>query len=160
MPKHGAEYRVGGELGVPGAARIYGEIRGQLPDFGQLISGAKLSMSSRVKRGRFVFLRHRIGPWVDSGHNYEWRLISIWISSFEEGYLAKIDRVVYYLPESFADPIRTKKNRSEKFGTYTAAYGDFTVSVEVFLKGVGRPLVINRLINVNTSTDRSELPWE
>jgi hypothetical protein len=26
MPKHGAEYRVGGELGVPGAARIYGEI--------------------------------------------------------------------------------------------------------------------------------------
>jgi hypothetical protein len=115
---------------------------------------------SEIDRGRFVFLRYRISEWVDSGYDYKWRLITIWISSFEGDYLDRLERVIYHLPDSFANPVREKTNRDEKFYTSTAAYGDFNVSAEVYLKNKEQPLIINTLINVDTDLAMSDKPLE
>lgn len=105
--------------------------------------------------GRFVFLRHRIGDWVDSGNGYEWRNMKIWISSFEEDFLEKIEKVIYHLPDSFVSSRREKINRDDYFETRTAAYGNFNISAEVFLKGVVEPFIINRFIDVTSDLDLS-----
>ncbi len=127
----------------------------------KVVSSKKLSeKSSPETKGRFVFLRHRIGEWIDSGYGYEWRLLTVWLSSFENNYLEKIEKVIYYLPESFANPIREKTNVDEKFLTSTAAYGDFNISAEVYLKNNKQPITINRLINVHTSLGESKKPLD
>jgi len=165
MPQKNEKVKHGGKLAIHFPFLVdleysrewYG---GQRRDKKDVSNKKKLGKVSSTTKGRFIFLRHRIGDWVDSGYDYEWREITIWLSSFENDYLDKIEKVIYFLPDSFANPIREKTNRDEKFFTSTAAYGDFNISAEVYLKNKKQPITINRLINVHTSLSESKKPLD
>jgi len=132
--------------------RLEGQLRDNIPQVTE--------RDDSMQNGRFVFLRNRIGDWVDSGYGYQWRLITIWLSSFEKDYMEKIEKVEFHLPDSFAKSNRGGDIKDGKFYISTAAYGDFNVSVEVFLKGTKQPIILNRLINVNSDLALSEKPLE
>jgi hypothetical protein len=126
---------------------------------------AATSMSEKMKRARFVFIQDRVSEWTDEGseNNHEWKRVIIWLSSFYENYRDNIEKVVWYLPDGFEFPVRVRTihdKNYEKFAIYTAAYGDFTVSAEVFFNNGKKSILVNRVINIETNIEYSDAELE
>jgi hypothetical protein len=62
-------------------------------------------------------------------------------------FLDQVERVVYHLDPTFREPDRESKDRTSSFAISTAAWGEFNMTAEVFRRGEGLPLVIERYIN-------------
>jgi transcription initiation factor IIF auxiliary subunit len=61
--------------------------------------------------------------------------------------LDAVGRVVYHLHPTFRDPIREITNRETKFQLQTAAWGQFNLTAEVYLRVAAEPLRLERYIN-------------
>ncbi len=119
------------------------------------------TMPPDIRRSRFVFIRHRVSNWTKGDDSdRELRLVKIWLSSFYENYRENIKKVVWYLPDGFKYPVRERTSHDEKYMINTAAYGDFTVSAEVFFKNGEKSIKVNRVINIDTSLDYNDVPLE
>jgi transcription initiation factor IIF auxiliary subunit len=48
--------------------------------------------------------------------------------------LDKIDHVVYFLHETFPNPVRTATNRKNRFSLRTAGWGEFQINAQIVFK--------------------------
>lgn len=62
--------------------------------------------------------------------------------------LSQVEKVVYFLHKTFKNPVREVTNRNTNFELRTAAWGEFTVRAEVFLKDQSEPLRLSRYLNI------------
>jgi len=106
-------------------------------------------MPARIERVRELRLVHEIGQWGVDRDGYERRDVVVWLEPYPEAVAETIDRVVYYLPESWPKHLRvqSKDNPKDGFRLKTRAYGEVTVGAEVHFKNGRPPIIINRYCN-------------
>jgi peptidoglycan hydrolase-like protein with peptidoglycan-binding domain len=76
----------------------------------------------------------------------DWWKWSIWIDAPADE-LAQIDKVVWHLHPTFPEPVRTTRNRDDKFRLETSGWGTFTVRAEVW-KG-GEPIALKHELKLD-----------
>jgi hypothetical protein len=84
-------------------------------------------------------------PSLDRG-SLEYYRLSIFLTASETD-LRKVSRVVYHLHPSFPDPDRTVSTRSNDFALETAAWGQFNLTADVYLRNSETPLHLGRYLN-------------
>lgn len=62
--------------------------------------------------------------------------------------LAQVERVVYFLHRTFKNPVREVTSRETNFELRTAAWGEFTIRADVYLKGQSEPLRLSRYLDI------------
>jgi hypothetical protein len=73
--------------------------------------------------------------------------VKVSLGAFEPSLLDKVDRVVYYLHESFENNKREVTDRSSDFSLLFNAWGQFEIKADVYLKGRLEPVKLRRWLN-------------
>src|SRR5688572_14571697 len=74
--------------------------------------------------------------------------IRVNVNSYYRGALERIKYVVYFLHESYDNPIQARTNRGDHFELKELAYGEYVLTAEVFLKDVKKPIILERYITL------------
>ena len=74
--------------------------------------------------------------------------IVVSLSPYETDALARVEKVVYVLHKTFRNPVREVTSRDNNFELRTAAWGEFTIRADVFLKGQSEPLRLSRYLDI------------
>lgn len=92
-------------------------------------------------------LVHRSSFWkVKNARNYYRIIVSL--DSRDPRTLGQVERVVYYLHKSFENPVREVTDPRKHFAMKTAAWGEFTIRADVFLRDKTEPLRLSRYISI------------
>lgn len=83
---------------------------------------------------------------MKNGRAY-YRLV-VSLSPNQSGLLSNVERVVYFLHKTFKNPVREVTNREDNFELRTAAWGEFTIRAEVYLKGQTDPIRLSRYLDI------------
>ena len=92
-------------------------------------------------------LVHRSSFWKVKNNRSYYRII-VSLDSRDPRALADVERVVYYLHKSFENPIREVTDPRKRFAMKTAAWGEFTMRADVFLRGKTEPLRLSRYVSI------------
>jgi len=84
---------------------------------------------------------------LDRGGQPYYRL-RIAVEADEPEILDDVEKVIYHLHPTFRDPDRTATDRRSGFEIGTAGWGDFNMTAEIFFRGGGPKLVVERYINL------------
>ena len=74
--------------------------------------------------------------------------IIVSLSPYETGVLSQVEKVVYVLHKTFKNPVREITSRETNFELRTAAWGEFTIRADVYLKGQSDPLRLSRYLDI------------
>lgn len=74
--------------------------------------------------------------------------IRVKVDTYYRSAMERIKYVVYYLHESYANPIQTRSNAIDNFELKELAYGEYVLTAEVFLKDARKPLILERYITL------------
>ncbi|MFJ9898443.1 pYEATS domain-containing protein [Streptomyces sp. NPDC091280] len=96
-------------------------------------------------RVHLVHTAHRDSGLDKDGHRYF--RIRIALEDDRDSDLDRVARVVYHLHPTFRDPNRTVTNRSTGFALTTAAWGNFSLTAEVYVKGDTEPIRLERYLD-------------
>jgi hypothetical protein len=83
-----------------------------------------------------------------TGLNFDLYNIEVSVESYYKEAIEKVEKVEYYLHESYPEPIYIKTNKKDNFLLKELAYGEYVLISKVFLKGQNTPIVLNRYINL------------
>ena len=83
---------------------------------------------------------------VKNGRDYYRIVVSL--DPYNTEALSKVEKVVYFLHKTFRNPVREVINRDTNFELRTAAWGEFTIRAEVYLKGQTEPLRLSRYLDI------------
>ncbi|MFZ0890277.1 MAG: pYEATS domain-containing protein [Candidatus Binataceae bacterium] len=83
---------------------------------------------------------------LDQGE-YQYYRLRISLEGEDDSDLDAVRRVAYHLHPTFRDPTREITNRETNFQLQTAAWGQFNLTAEVYLKAAVQPLRLERYIN-------------
>lgn len=83
---------------------------------------------------------------VKNGRNYYRIVVSL--DPYNTEALSKVEKVVYFLHKTFRNPVREVATRETNFELRTAAWGEFTIRAEVYLKGKIEPLRLSRYLDI------------
>lgn len=86
---------------------------------------------------------------VKNNRNYYRIIVSL--DPYNTEALSKVDKVVYFLHKTFRNPVREVKDRASNFELKTAAWGEFTIRAEVYLKEQSEPIRLSRYLDIQTS---------
>jgi len=84
---------------------------------------------------------------IEQGIEYQgedWWKWWIWLEGPEKE-LDKVDRVIYILHSTFANPVRTVTDRSTKFRLQTSGWGGFLIRAKVIDKDGGETPLTHQL---------------
>lgn len=96
---------------------------------------------------KVTYLVHSVSaPHIDTD-GVERRDITAIVDADSEDILNQIERVVYHLHPTFANPDREVKDRQRRFALTTRAWGEFNLSADVYFKGYKQPLTLFRYLN-------------
>jgi hypothetical protein len=95
-----------------------------------------------------IYMTHRAtrDASLDRGGLQYYRL-RIALDADEPELLDEVEKVIYHLHPTFRDPDRTVTDRRSNFAIGTAAWGEFNMTAEVFLRSGKPKLVIERYID-------------
>jgi len=109
----------------------------------------QLEEEAKIKPEKSLQLVHRTSFLrIKSGRLYYRIYVSL--DSLDPDALSSVERVVYYLHRTFRNPVREITNAETNFTLKTAAWGEFTIRAEVYLKGKPEPLRLSRYITIDT----------
>lgn len=74
--------------------------------------------------------------------------ISISLEAAVPQALSQVERVVYFLHRTFKNPVREVRDENKNFALHTAAWGEFTVRADVYVKGRVEPIRLQRYLNI------------
>ncbi|MFZ5819695.1 MAG: pYEATS domain-containing protein [Chloroflexota bacterium] len=74
-------------------------------------------------------------------------LVRIQLAAAASSLLDSVERVVYHLHPTFANPEREVNSRVNNFELSLQAWGQFTLRADVYLKGSARPIPLTRYLN-------------
>ena len=83
---------------------------------------------------------------VKNGRDYYSIVVSL--DPYNTEALSKVEKVIYFLHKTFRNPVREVVNRDSNFELRTAAWGEFTIRAEVYLKGQTEPLRLSRYLDI------------
>lgn len=83
-------------------------------------------------------------------NNRDYYRIIVSLDPYNTEALSKVDRVVYFLHKTFRNPVREIKDKTSNFELRTAAWGEFTIRAEVYLKGQSEPIRLSRYLDIQT----------
>jgi len=83
---------------------------------------------------------------IKNGRDYYRILVSL--DPYQTKALSNVEKVVYYLHKTFRNPVREITDRSSNFELKTAAWGEFTIRAEVYLKDRKEPLRLSRYLDI------------
>lgn len=83
---------------------------------------------------------------IKNGRNYYSIVVSL--NPYNTEALSNVEKVVYFLHKTFTNPVRTVTNRETNFELRTAAWGEFTIRAEVYIKGQAEPLRLSRYLDI------------
>lgn len=107
----------------------------------------KIEEEEKREPSKTLQLVHRTSFLKIKGNRNYYRII-VSLDTWDPGVLAKVERVVYYLHRTFKNPVREVSDSSNNFTLMTAAWGEFTIRADVFLKGQKEPLRLSRYITI------------
>lgn len=81
--------------------------------------------------------------WI--GNHYDIRVI---VSSYYAGALERVERVEYLLHESYEEPIRTRRSRSDCFLLKEIANGEYVLLARVYLRKRPEPILLQRYLTL------------
>jgi hypothetical protein len=95
-----------------------------------------------------LHLVHRTGFWkMRDGRPYYRVVVSL--DAKNPSALREIQRVIYYLHRTFKNPVREVTDPRKNFALKTAAWGEFTIHADVYLKGrEDSPLRLSRYLTL------------
>jgi len=70
-------------------------------------------------------------------------------NSYYQGAMEKVEKVEYYLHETYPEPIRVRTNNNDNFLLKELAYGEYVLIAKIYLKNRKFPLILNRYISLN-----------
>jgi len=83
---------------------------------------------------------------VKNGRDYYRIVVSL--SASEPELLSQVDRVVYFLHRTFRNPVREVQDTRKNFALKTAAWGEFTIRADVYVKDREEPIQLSRYIDI------------
>lgn len=83
---------------------------------------------------------------VKNDRNYYRIVVSISAATSEV--LSEVDRVVYFLHRTFKNPVREVRNVDQNFALKTAAWGEFTIRADVYIKERVDPIRLSRYVDI------------
>ncbi|WP_164503544.1 pYEATS domain-containing protein [Pleionea sediminis] len=85
---------------------------------------------------------------VKNGRDYYRIVVSL--DPYNTKALSQVEKVVYFLHKTFRNPVREVTDSKSNFELRTAAWGEFTIRAEVYVKGSHEPLRLSRYLDINT----------
>lgn len=111
-------------------------------------SGGAGSVEPAAERyGQTVYLVHDTTPPQKDIDGLERRAVRVILDADSEDLLDEVERVVYHLHPTFANPDREVTDRAKRFEISTRAWGEFNLSADVYFKGYKKPLTLFRYLN-------------
>ena len=83
---------------------------------------------------------------IKNGRDYYRIIVSL--DPYKTEALSNVEKVVYFLHKTFTNPVREVTNRGTNFELRTAAWGEFTIRAEVYLKSQSEPLRLSRYLDI------------
>jgi hypothetical protein len=83
--------------------------------------------------------------------HYDIRVI---VDSYYKGALDRVDRVEYFLHESYPEPIRVRTSKEDKFLLKEVANGEYVLQARVFLNDHRHPIILQRYLSLWESGPR------
>ena len=80
---------------------------------------------------------NNLARYVGMKHNSDWYEWIVYVDE-DESVLNQIEAVEYLLHPTFPNPLRRRKNASEKFALKSAGWGEFYIKITVFFKNGSR----------------------
>lgn len=74
--------------------------------------------------------------------------IIVSLSPYQTDVLADVEKVIYFLHKTFRNPVREVTSRETNFELRTAAWGEFTIRAEVYLKDRTEPIRLSRYLDI------------
>ena len=115
-----------------------------------LVKEQEIEEEEKLEPEKNFQLVHRSSFWkVKDSRNYYRIIVSL--DSRDPRDLVEVERVVYRLHRSFKNPVREVIDPRKHFAMKTAAWGEFTMHADVFLRGSGdkrEPLHLSRYISI------------
>ncbi len=74
-------------------------------------------------------------------------LVRVQLAAASSNLLDNVERVVYHLHPTFANPEREVASRANNFELTLQAWGQFTLRADVYLKGSPQPIPLTRYLN-------------
>ncbi|MFG2971070.1 MULTISPECIES: pYEATS domain-containing protein [unclassified Streptomyces] len=111
------------------------------PPLAELTEGS----NDAAPRVHLVHTAHRDSGLDKDGYRY-FRL-RIGLEGDRDSDLDRVAKVVYHLHPTFRDPDRTVTNRSTGFELTTAAWGNFSLTADVYVKGDAEPIRLERYLD-------------
>jgi hypothetical protein len=74
-------------------------------------------------------------------------LVRVQLAAAASNLLDNVERVVYHLHPTFANPEREVTSRANQFELTLQAWGQFTLRADVYLKGSAQPIPLTRYLN-------------
>ena len=71
--------------------------------------------------------------WIGKRHNYDYYDWEVYVDE-GDAVLDSIDYVVYVLHKTFPDPVRTMKNRDDRFALRSRGWGEFDLRITAYFK--------------------------
>ena len=81
--------------------------------------------------------------------NIDLYYLHITTNSYYAGAIERVEKVEYYLHETYPEPIHVRTNKNnDNFLLKELAYGEFVLIAKIFLRKKKNPLILNRYINL------------
>lgn len=87
---------------------------------------------------------------IKNGRDY-YRIV-VCLDPYNTEALSEVEKVVYFLHKTFRNPVREVTTRENNFELRTAAWGEFTIRAEVYLKEQSEPLRLSRYLDIQART--------
>lgn len=113
----------------------------------QLVKEQQIEEEEKREPEKSLQLVHRSSFWKVKNNTNYYRII-VSLDSRDPRALAEVERVVYYLHKSFENPVREVTDPRKHFAMKTAAWGEFTIRADVFLRGKTVSLRLSRYISI------------
>jgi hypothetical protein len=94
-----------------------------------------------------IYVVHRTGRPRTDKDGVDRRALRVYLDADSEELLGRVERVIYHLHPSFADPDREVRDPDEGFELRTRAYGEFNLSADVYFKGQAHAVRLYRYLN-------------
>jgi hypothetical protein len=75
--------------------------------------------------------------------------IHITTNSYYQGAVDHVEKVEYYLHETYPEPIQVRTNKKDNFLLKELAYGEYVLIAKIYLKNRKIPLILNRYISLS-----------
>lgn len=94
-----------------------------------------------------IYLSHKVTEWSVDSDGVPRCDIRVILVANRDDVLNKVERVVYHLHPTFPNPDREIRDREHNFELQTRAWGQFTISADIYFAGYKNPLTLHRYLN-------------